>query len=798
VTGSAVAYLIRIELRRRGRSLVLLGLLTSIIVAVALASLAGGRRSATAFDRYLEVLRSPEAGAFGTPEALEQLGDVDAVQAAIPMELISAFPEAEGLGEFYPLVVDPTGQLLYERMRAPVVDGRLPDRDAPLELVVGERTARRLDLEVGDPLPIATFDQRTTDIFNEDENADVAPTGALELEVVGIVRDPGDIASREEDITLSFLSPAFRERYGADEVGILSGGTMVAVAPGYDLADVSRAMEGEPLEIDASFSPESARQQVGPTMEAIGTALRVFGLVAAAAGLLAVGQAVARLQQAASADDETLGALGANGRERWARLVVPSGLAVVSGALLGVGIAVAASPLFPIGLARRADPDLGLHVDGTVILLGGAAAVLLVGGLVAVLGLWRVRRPESAAPAVRVGWTARAAAEAGLSTPAVAGLSLATGTRGRPGRVAVGGTLVSVLGVLAAMVFSASIDDLLDEPQRYGWGWDANIEGQEITALGEELSGAVEERLREDPDVLAFSTLYTQVPVTLEGSPAYVTATEEADPALEPVLVRGEIPTGAAEIAVGGVTLSSIGADVGDTVRLVLGDAEESMRISGVVAFHVPEDGGSSSSGVYLTPESVEELDVATACKNDFADSCTASLAVALQPDADQASFVDRYLAIDGVDVALPTPPGEVDRLTAVEDLPRYLALFLAFLAAVAISFATTTTVRQRRRDLAMLRVLGMTAGHVRRVVVALVLALTGAGAAIGGVLGLIVGRQVWRAVTDSISLPFEPTLPVLAAVLVPVATVLLAQLVATSSRRRAGRTPAALVLRAE
>ena len=122
--------------------------------------------------------------------------------------------------------------------------------------------------------------------------------------------------------------------------------------------------------------------------------------------------------------------------------------------------------------------------------------------------------------------------------------------------------------------------------------------------------------------------------------------------------------------------------------------------------------------------------------------------------------------------VDLPAPPAEIDRLTAVEDLPRYMAIFMAGLAAAAISFATATTVRQRRRDLAVLRVLGMTARHVRSVVVVLVLALTGFGALLGGALGIIVGRQVWRAVMGSVSLPFSPSLPVAAVVLVPLAVV--------------------------
>jgi ABC-type antimicrobial peptide transport system permease subunit len=114
------------------------------------------------------------------------------------------------------------------------------------------------------------------------------------------------------------------------------------------------------------------------------------------------------------------------------------------------------------------------------------------------------------------------------------------------------------------------------------------------------------------------------------------------------------------------------------------------------------------------------------------------------------------------------------------------------------VSFATATTIRQRRRDLAVLRVLGMTGRHVRTVVMMLVLSLTAAGAVLGGVLGLIVGRLVWRAVADSVSLPFAPRLPLLAAVLVPLGAVALAQVVASTSRRSAGRIPAALVLRTE
>ena len=55
----AAGYLIRIELRRRWLSLLVLGILVALVVGTVVAALAGADRSATAFDRYLDDYRSP-------------------------------------------------------------------------------------------------------------------------------------------------------------------------------------------------------------------------------------------------------------------------------------------------------------------------------------------------------------------------------------------------------------------------------------------------------------------------------------------------------------------------------------------------------------------------------------------------------------------------------------------------------------------------------------------------------------------------------------------------------------------
>jgi predicted lysophospholipase L1 biosynthesis ABC-type transport system permease subunit len=107
-------------------------------------------------------------------------------------------------------------------------------------------------------------------------------------------------------------------------------------------------------------------------------------------------------------------------------------------------------------------------------------------------------------------------------------------------------------------------------------------------------------------------------------------------------------------------------------------------------------------------------------------------------------------------------------------------------------------TVRRRRRDLALLRTLGFTAGQLRVAVVVQVAVLVMAGAAAGVLAGVVAGRQVWRLVVDQVSLPYAPAVPWIAMVAVPLCGLVLAEVLASLPRRTAARLKAGEVLRAE
>lgn len=789
-----IAYLTTIELRRRWRATVLLTVLVTMVVGTVLAATAGARRSSSAFDRYLDELQAIDAMAFGDPAARSELGHLPAVDRALDMDLPAVWPPNDGF--FYPMVAEPTGTILYDILRMPVVVGRLPDPKAPLEMVVSERTAARLGVGAGDELAMESASPATAERLAEEGGDPVADGPALTFTVVGVVRDPGDIGARKDDLTLLFLSPAFRTRYPLDVIGTLSEGTFLKLRPGHHLSEVTEAIQGEDVELDTSFiTTDGLRRQIDPTVQAIGTALLVFAGVVALAGLAAVAQVTARLQQTIGDDDRTLAALGVPRSTRWVRLVASGSVAVAAGTALGIVAAGAASPLFPVGLARRAEPDPGVRLDGFALGVGGTVALVVGLVLVGSLAAWRVRRSTMASPRLRVSGPGRVAARSGAPTPVVSGVMLTSGTPGAPGRAAVGGVLLGVVGVLATLIFAASVARLREAPDLYGWGWDAIIEGADLSDLGDQPFDT--RALVADEDVTDVGMVTTQLNVTLDGVPEFATSTRDVKGHLGPVVVRGRAPVGVDDLAVGGDTADRLEVGIGDKVEVSLGGDPVSMTVSGIVALPVSEDGGSSASGAYFTGAAAEAMGFDDSCREG--DSCSRAVGLVLGDGVAAATISERYSDPErDIGVYFPEPPAEVERLTAVRTLPALLAGFLAVLAASAVSFAAASTVRRRRADLAVLRALGMTSRQLRTAVTVLVLTLTGTGALAGTLVGLAFGRLVWRAVADSVSLPYAPDIPVVVVVLVPLFAIVLAQVAATLSRRSAGCTPAAVVLRSE
>ena len=87
--------------------------------------------------------------------------------------------------------------------------------------------------------------------------------------------------------------------------------------------------------------------------------------------------------------------------------------------------------------------------------------------------------------------------------------------------------------------------------------------------------------------------------------------------------------------------------------------------------------------------------------------------------------------------------PGEIQNYASVRDTPLVLAAVLALLAAGTLAHVLLTGVRRRRRDLAVLKTLGLTRAQLLRVVSWQASALATAALLAGLPLGVLAGRVV-------------------------------------------------------
>jgi len=154
----------------------------------------------------------------------------------------------------------------------------------------------------------------------------------------------------------------------------------------------------------------------------------------------------------------------------------------------------------------------------------------------------------------------------------------------------------------------------------------------------------------------------------------------------------------------------------------------------------------------------------------------------------------------DGQNVAVvPVQyPAEIENYRSIGATPALLAAGLAAGAVAALGLTLVASVRRRRRDLAVLKTLGLTRRQLAACVAWQSTVAVGAGVIAGLPLGVALGRWLWILFADQIYAVPRPTVPALSLIYVGLGALILANLVAALPGRHASRTPAALALRAE
>jgi ABC-type lipoprotein release transport system permease subunit len=361
-----------------------------------------------------------------------------------------------------------------------------------------------------------------------------------------------------------------------------------------------------------------------------------------------------------------------------------------------------------------------------------------------------------------------------------------------PIRAAMAGATAAVCAVVAAGSFGVSLARLAGSPPAYGVTWDVAVDAYTPTTDG---GDPIADRLLANPQIEAAAGMLG-MDVTIDGRPVTVLAFEERKGSLPPTVIEGREPLRPEEIALGSTTLKRLGRRVGDMVTVAAGERSppRRLRVVGRVVLHQPgwDSVVTPGSGAILHPDELRRL------APDPSAGGPGKFLVRFTPGTDR----DQALAALERDftgfIFTPRPHAEVRNLQRVGGLPYVLAGLVALLGLAMMAHTLVTSVRRRRRDLAVLKTLGFVRGQVAATIAWQATTFAVVALVLGLPLGLAAGRWAWQLTAGALGVDSGPVVPVPVIVAVVAGTRVAANLVAAGPGRVASRLRPAAALRSE
>jgi ABC-type lipoprotein release transport system permease subunit len=731
--------------RDRWRSNLVLGLLVAATVAVAVASLIGADRSDSALDRLRGVSHSSDVRFFADDHdfaaLIENVADIDGIaEVGAASEMFVRPVGSDLIPDYQLLAIAVRPDLGGDPLDIPrIVAGRSIRPDAAEEVVLSETLAEELGTGVGDTIEIESMTDSWIDIaFNGGDPG--PPDGpVVSVEVVGLARTPADFGRFAGHIL--HLSPAFAARY-EDQIRTYTWASARLTDPSPEgLNELRRgplaAFDNE--QADFSFFAESEATQDG--LRTIAVSLRLVTLAGILAGLTAIGLALARLARETLTIGGTLVAMGWTRSQLVQLVALLLGPWVLGGIAVGLVIGTLGSPRAVVGLAGAVDPSVrALVLYPSWIAAVGLASILVLSVLLCVAALRAARLVQGA--------TALGRAVPPLAHPLVVPIAIRRalfGSSDRGGRASRGAAIAvaaSVTSAVAALLVSASIVRLQDDPSLSGQGAldQRVIDSGESTETFDQAMAVLEG----DDRVADLLGVHVAFGITApggggDGLTALVFDVRRG--AVGAAVVSGRLPVQPDEVALGPATREDLDVAVGDDIELSTDQGTARFRIVGTTLF--PEGDFSHDSGVAITAGGADRF-------LGGVESTAIHQVAFTWADGVDAAAADRSLADQGLEVFTTgegLAPGVVSNLDEVRDLPLLLAALVLALGLVTLLHAVVVTTRLRERESGTLRALGVVPRAIGTLVAMQAMVLGLIALIIGIPLGFALGRQVWSPI---------------------------------------------------
>ncbi|MBV9950882.1 MAG: ABC transporter permease, partial [Acidimicrobiia bacterium] len=685
----------RSDLRRRWRSLVVLGLLAGLSASLAIAAVAGSRRADTAFGRLRARTDGADAVIFPSQSRpgiydWSKMRALPYVKTVAPWSLVFGTSPGSPPGQTLFMMPARHGGWLESLERPVVIKGRMFRPAAVGEVVVDEDAARGYHISVGDTVPFQAYDQQHVSVG--------LPKGAkLELKVVGVIREPSQFLFTGG---LVFLSPGTGDKYGA-QLGRIDNAHVKVRNPATDMdklrRDAGRLLApGTPV-----LDLHSVERRVSTAISVERLAQLLLGIAAAIAAIVFVGQALSRSASTIDDDALVLRGLGLTRGNRTLAAVLPHVLVpAVAVPVAFIGTLVL-SPRFPIGFARSVDPDVGVHIDWVVVLPGVLALVVLLLGGATVVAWRRSGRldSEGASTPSSVGVALRRAAPVSIGLGTTMAFEPGRGRRTVPVRPALLGAIAGVLGIVGTFTIAHGLDEALANPQRAGVTWDMTVAAgsadysHEVDTLSPQFVAALKaQRDASDISILGRSI----VDANGAGVPLFDSKPVRGDVAL--VTVKGRAPASDSEVAIGPATAKQLDVGIGDTVK-VSETGTRKLTIVGEALFPNEVHSG-FTEGLWATPGAFRAIAPATDFEKQEGPEQVAAIRWrdGVNVHAAQAHLQQTMGKTDR-DIEPADVPPELTNLKRVRSVPAILVAFLVLLAVSSLAHVLVTSVRRRRGE---------------------------------------------------------------------------------------------------
>ena len=813
-------YRFRRTFGRRGVGYLGAVVLIALLGGVSLASLAGARRTASAFHRFLAASNPSDLAIDAGPYDQQMVDKFTHFPQVIAAQSYVAFDVAPLDADGAPILdqsvmagewVGSMDGLYFDQDRFSVTQGRMADPTRVDEVVISESMAKLSGYQLGQRIDVGVFDD--AEVNQSGAGTDSVPRSKdrVTVEVVGIGLFTDEVVQDEVDRIPRVLStPAFTKRalpwatYAWTGLRLQDGAADVAAVK-------QQYLEVLPPEYPHFFRVTSITETQGQrAIRPQAVALGIFGGIALLATLLLAGQALARQLRLERDDLEQLRAMGAGPATTSVQGLFGAILVIVAGTALAATVAVAVSPLTPIGPVRRVEVSPGISFDWAVLGAGAAVLVLMLAGI-ATLVAWR-QAPHRVASrpglrADRPSWMVRAGMAVGLSVAAVAGIRQAVlpgqGRSSVPSRSVMTGAAVAIVAMVASLTFASSLDTLVAHPRLFGWDWDEMLLAS--AGYGNVPRARTDEVLAADPDIAAWSGVYFGS-LELDGLNVPVIGAE-THAAVAPPVLSGRALEAADEVVLGEATLEQIHKAVGDTVTLAGDSGPVTLRVVGTAT--LPTIGIGHGSHASMGSGALLDYSLIPGYARNItaqADEGPNAVLVRFRPGTDLAT--DRAHLADhagelatlsnSIEATGVQHPAEIVNSEDMGSAPAALAGGLLGAALLSLALALLAAVRRRRRELALLKALGFTRRQLMATVMWQATVIVALGSLIGVPVGIVIGQALWTVFAEQLHAVVQPSVPLGAIAVVTLGALIVSILVAALPGRAAARIPTSELLRSE